>query len=282
MRRAGASRPSANRITLLRDADGDGVPEMREIFLEGLSQPFGMALVGDTFYVGNTDSVVAFPYVEGQTRITAPGRKLIDLKPGGHWTRNLLASKDGTKLYIGVGSVGNIGEEGMAAEENRAAILELDLATNQSRVFASGLRNPVGMAWEPVRWHALDRGQRTRWAGRRNPARLPDLGARWRLLWLALFAIGARRWTTACPQNPALVANAITPDYALGGHTASLGLCWLPEGTLPGIPGRHGHRPARLVEPQHAQRLQGRPGAFRKWPPGRHAVRTADRIPRPR
>src|SRR6202789_3340172 len=117
--------PSANRITVLRDADGDGVADIREVFLEGLNQPFGMALLGDTFYVGNTDGVVAFPYTPGATRITAPGRKLIDFKPGGHWTRSLLPSPDGKKLYAGVGSSSNIGENGMEAEEGRAAIYEL-------------------------------------------------------------------------------------------------------------------------------------------------------------
>ena len=149
MRRASALGVSANRITLLRDTDGDGVAETREIFMEGLNQPFGMALVGDTFYVGNTDGVVAFPYVAGADRITAPGRKLVSFKPGGHWTRSLLPSPDGKKLYAGVGSLSNIAEMGMEVEEGRAAIYELDLAGGSSRIFAGGLRNAVGMAWEP-------------------------------------------------------------------------------------------------------------------------------------
>ena len=119
------------------------------MFLEGLNQPFGMALLNDTLYVGNTDGVVAFPYVVDASRITASGRKLTGFKPGGHWTRSLLPSPDGRKLYVGVGSLSNIGERGMDAEEGRAAIYELDLASGQSRVFASGLRNPVGLAWEP-------------------------------------------------------------------------------------------------------------------------------------
>jgi glucose/arabinose dehydrogenase len=113
---------SANRITLLRDADGDGVAETQEVFLEGLNQPFGMALLGDAFYVGNTDGVVAFPYVAGASRITAPGRKLAEFKPGGHWTRSLLPSPDGLKLFVGVGSSSNIAENGMEAEEGRAAL----------------------------------------------------------------------------------------------------------------------------------------------------------------
>src|SRR6202043_1879974 len=149
MRRAAALGVSANRITLLRDTDGDGIAERRETFMEGLNQPFGMALLGDTFYVGNTDGVMAFPYVAGAERITAPGRKLTEFKPGGHWTRSLLPSPDGRKLFVGVGSFSNIGERGMAVEEGRAAIYELDLASGRSRIFASGLRNPVGLAWEP-------------------------------------------------------------------------------------------------------------------------------------
>src|ERR1700710_2656136 len=141
MRRARALGVSANRITLLRDADGDGVAEKREVFMEGLNQPFGMTLLGDTFYVGNTDGVVAFPYVEGADHITAPGRKLVAFKPGGHWTRSLLPSPDGRKLYAGVGSLSNIAQSGMAVEEGRAAIYELDLVEGSSRLFAGGLRN---------------------------------------------------------------------------------------------------------------------------------------------
>src|SRR6185436_5959529 len=150
MRRAAALGVSANRITLLRDRDGDGVAEVRGTFMEGLSQPFGMALVGNTFYVGNTDGVVAFPYSPGSDRITAEGRKLVTFKPAGHWTRSLLLSPDRTKLYAGVGSLTNIAEQGMKVEEGRAAIYELDLATGSSRIFASGLRNAVGLAWEPT------------------------------------------------------------------------------------------------------------------------------------
>ena len=147
LRRAAAVGVSANRITLLRDANGDGVAETREPFLEGLNQPFGMALVADTFYVGNTDGLVAFPYTPGATRISAPGSALVSFKPGGHWTRSVLPSPDGKRLFIGVGSASNIAEDGMADEEGRAAIYEFDLATGQSRIFASGLRNPVGLAW---------------------------------------------------------------------------------------------------------------------------------------
>src|SRR5271156_152695 len=222
MKRAAAAGVSPNRITLLRDADRDGVAETRETFLSGLNQPFGMALLGDTFYVGNTDGVVAFPYQAGASRITAPGRKLTAFKPGGHWTRSLLPSPDGKKLFIGVGSLTNIGDRGLKAEEGRAAIWELDLASGQSRIFASGLRNPVGLAWEPqtsVLWTVVNERDGL---GDETP---PD-------------------YLTSV-QDGAAVAKAVRPDYALGGHTASLGLCWLPAGTLPGFPdgmviGQHG------------------------------------------
>lgn len=245
MKRAGAIYPSANRIILLRDADGDGVPEIRETFLENLSQPFGMALVGDTFYVGNTDSVMAFPYETGQTRITAPGRKLTDLKPGGHWTRNLIASADGTKLFIGVGSQSNIAEGGFDVEVDRAAILELDLVTGQRRTFAGGLRNPVGMAFEPTTgslWTVVN--ERDGLGDETPPDYLTSVKDGGFYGWPYSYW-GKIVDDRVTPQDPALVANAIAPDFALGGHTASLGLCWLPEGTLPGYPagmviGQHG------------------------------------------
>src|SRR6516165_1073368 len=129
MKRAGAMGVSANRITLLRDTNGDGVADLCETFMEKLNQPFGMALVRDTFYVGNTDGVVAFPYVTGARRITARGRKLVEFRPGGHWTRSLLPSPDGRKLYVGVGSLTNIGKRGLNVEKDRAAIHELDLGS---------------------------------------------------------------------------------------------------------------------------------------------------------
>src|SRR5882757_10195099 len=151
MSRAGAGVPSANRITLLRDADGDGVAETRSIFLKDLNSPFGMVLVGDDFYVANTDAIMKFPYSTGDTKIDAPGTKLADL-PGGpinhHWTKDLVASPDGTKLYATVGSNSNIGENGIEAETNRAAVLEVDRASGKWRVFASGLRNPNGPSWQ--------------------------------------------------------------------------------------------------------------------------------------
>ncbi|MBL8103667.1 MAG: PQQ-dependent sugar dehydrogenase, partial [Anaerolineales bacterium] len=150
-KKAGAAVPSANRITFLRDADGDGVAETKSVFLDGLNSPFGMALVGDTFYVANTDAVVSFPYSEGQTEITAEPTKITDLPAGSinhHWTKGLIASADGSKLYVSVGSNSNAAENGLAAEEERAAIWEVDIETGSHRIFASGLRNPVGMAWD--------------------------------------------------------------------------------------------------------------------------------------
>jgi glucose/arabinose dehydrogenase len=244
LKRAAAVGPSPNRITLLRDADGDGVAETREVFLEGLSQPFGMALVGDTFYVGNTDGVVAFPYTAGTKRITAPGRKLNAFKPGGHWTRSLLASPDGAKLFAGVGSLSNIGDAGMQVEEGRATIYELDLASGTTRIFASGLRNPVGLAWEPqtgALWTVVN--ERDGLGDETPPDYLTSVRDGGFYGWP--YCYWGQTVDDRVPQDPVMVAKAITPDYALGGHTASLGLCWLPAGTLPGFPdgmviGQHG------------------------------------------
>jgi glucose/arabinose dehydrogenase len=244
MRRAAAMGVSANRITLLRDADGDGVAEIQEVFMEGLNQPFGMALLGDTFYVGNTDGVMAFPYTPGATRITAPGRRVTTFKPGGHWTRSLLPSPDGTKLYAGVGSLSNIAENGMEAEAGRAAIYELDLASGSSRIFASGLRNAVGLAWEPrtgALWTVVN--ERDGLGDETPPDYLTTVRDGGFYGWP--YCYWGQTVDDRVKQDPAMVAKAITPDYALGGHTASLGLCWLPAGTLPGFPegmaiGQHG------------------------------------------
>ena len=244
LRRAAAVGVSPNRITLLRDADGDGVAEVRDTFLGGLSQPFGMALLGDTFYVGNTDGVVAFPYQAGATRITAPGRKLASFEPGGHWTRSLLPSPDGRKLYAGVGSLSNIGDNGMAVEAGRACIYELDLATGGSRIFASGLRNPVGLAWEPQTgqlWTVVN--ERDGLGDETPPDYLTSVREGGFYGWP--YCYWGQTVDERVPQDPAAVARALVPDYALGGHTASLGLCWLPAGTLPGfgegmVIGQHG------------------------------------------
>jgi glucose/arabinose dehydrogenase len=244
MRRARALGNSANRITLLRDPDGDGVAERRETFMEGLNQPFGMALLGDTFYVGNTDGVMAFPYVAGADRITVPGKLLSTFKPGGHWTRSLLPSADGKKLYVGVGSLTNIADEGMAVEEGRACVYELDLATGASRIFAGGLRNPVGLAWEPTTgalWTVVN--ERDGIGDETPPDYMTSVREGGFYGWP--YCYWGQTVDDRVPQDAALVAKAIKPDYALGGHTASLGLCWLPAGTLPGFPdgmaiGQHG------------------------------------------
>jgi len=244
LKRAAAMGESANRITLLRDADGDGVAEIQEVFMEGLNQPFGMALLGDTFYVGNTDGVMAFPYTPGARRITAPGRRITTFKPAGHWTRSLLPSLDGSRLYAGVGSLTNIAEQGMEVEEGRAAIYELDMKSGSSRIFASGLRNAVGLAWEPgtgVLWTVVN--ERDGLGDETPPDYLTSVREGGFYGWP--YCYWGRTVDDRVPQDPALVAKAITPDYALGGHTASLGLCWLPAGTLPGFPdgmaiGQHG------------------------------------------
>ncbi len=244
MERAGAIVPSANRITRLRDADGDGVAEIQAPFMEGLNQPFGMALVGDTFYVGNTDGVMAFPYAKDATRIDVPGKRVTTFKPGGHWTRSLLVSQDGTKLYAGVGSASNIGDDGMEAEEGRAAIHVIDIASGSSRIFAGGLRNAVGMAWEPTTgklWTVVN--ERDGLGDETPPDYLTSVVDGGFYGWP--YSYWDRIVDDRVPQNPELVARSITPDFALGGHTASLGLCWMPAGTLPGFPdgmviGQHG------------------------------------------
>jgi glucose/arabinose dehydrogenase len=244
MKRAAAVGASPNRITLLRDADGDGIAEKREIFLTGLNQPFGMALIGDTLYVGATDGVVAFPYAEGATRSASSGRRLIEFKSGGHWTRSLLLSPDGLRLFVGVGSLTNIGEKGMDVERGRAAIYELDLRSGQSRIYASGLRNPVGMAWEPstgALWTVVN--ERDGLGDETPPDYLTSVRDGGFYGWPYWY--WGRTVDDRVRQDPAMVAKAITPDYALGGHTASLGLCWLPADTLPGFPegmaiGQHG------------------------------------------
>jgi len=234
MRRAAAVGESPNRITLLRDADGDGVAEQQHTLLENLNQPFGMQLIGETLYVGNTDGVYAYPFKVGETRITAAGKKLMDTKPGGHWTRSLLASKDQTKLYVGVGSQSNIGDSGMAVEEGRACIFELDLTTGKSRIFAGGLRNPVGLAFEPTTGELFTVVNERDGIGDETPpdylTSVKDGG-----FYGWPYSYWGKIVDDRVPQDPAKVATAIAPDFALGGHTASLGLCWLPEGTLPGF-----------------------------------------------
>jgi glucose/arabinose dehydrogenase len=249
MKRAGAVTPSANRITLLRDADGDGVAETRSAFLENLNSPFGMVLVGEDFYVANTDAIVKFPYHEGDTRITAPGVKLADLPAGTinhHWTKDLTASPDGSKLYATVGSNSNIGENGIEAEENRAAVLEVDRASGKWRVFASGLRNPNGPSFQPqsgALWVVVN--ERDELGNDLVPDYMTSVkdGGFYGWPWSYY---GQHVDTRVQPQRPDMVAKAIPPDYALGAHTASLGLTFntgnlFPEAMAGGaFVGQHG------------------------------------------
>ena len=232
-RRSGAIVENANRISLLRDSNADGVAEQHSVLLKGLRQPFGLALIGDQLYVANTDSVMRFPYRTGDLRITAKGSKLLDLPVGHHWTRTLLASTDGTKLYVTVGSGSNIGEKGMEIEAGRATIIELDIASGRSRIFASGLRNANGMAFEPTSgalWTVVN--ERDELGDDVPPDYLTSVKDGGFYGWPYSYW-GKKVDTRVKPQRPDLVATAITPDYALGGHTASLGLAYYDGSLLP-------------------------------------------------
>ncbi|MDZ4253762.1 MAG: sorbosone dehydrogenase family protein [Sulfuritalea sp.] len=236
MQRAGAAVPSANRITLLRDTDGDGIADLRTVLLAGLSSPFGMALAGNSLYVANADAVLRFPYAAGETRITAPGTRLVEL-PGGpinhHWTKNLIASRDGTRLYVSIGSNSNVAERGMDVEAGRAAVWEVDLKNGAHRIFASGLRNPVGMAWEPdsgALWTSVN--ERDELGSDLVPDYMTSLQDGGFYGWPYSY-YGQHVDQRVRPQRPDLVARAIVPDYALGAHTASLGLAAAAGNTLP-------------------------------------------------
>jgi glucose/arabinose dehydrogenase len=244
---AGAAVPSANRITLLRDSDGDGVAETRTVFLKDLNSPFGMALIGDDFYVANTDAILRFPYEEGETEITADGEKIADLPAGNlnhHWTKSLIASPDGKRLYATVGSNSNAAENGLDREYQRANILEVDLATHKVRVFASGLRNPNGMGWQgDTLWTVVN--ERDELGSDLVPDYLTAVKDGGFYGWPYSY-YGQHVDTRVAPQKPELVAQAIVPDYALGNHTASLGLTFskgtfLPEQLRDGaFVGQHG------------------------------------------
>lgn len=235
MAKAGSTVPSANRITLLRDADGDGVAEVRTQFLSGLYSPFGMALVGDRLYVANADALVSFPYKDGDTHVSAPPSFVANL-PGGinhHWTKSLVASRDGKKLYVGVGSNSNVAENGMDAELNRAAILEVDAQSGATRVFASGLRNPVGLAWQPgadTLWVVVN--ERDEIGSDLVPDYLTSVREGGFYGWPYSY-YGQHVDERVQPQNAEMVASAIKPDYALGAHTASLGLSFYEGALLP-------------------------------------------------
>ncbi len=236
MKRAGAAVPSANRITLLRDADGDGIAETRGVFLDGLNSPFGMALVGRDLYVANTDALLRFEYREGGLRIDAPAAKVADL-PGGplnhHWTKNVIASRDGARLYVTVGSNSNVAEHGMDKEERRAAILEIDAATGASRVFASGLRNPNGLAWHPdsgALWTVVN--ERDELGSDLVPDYLTSVREGGFYGWPYSY-YGKHVDERVKPPRPDLVGKAIVPDYALGAHVAPLGLAFYGGNLLP-------------------------------------------------
>jgi glucose/arabinose dehydrogenase len=235
-KKAGGAVPSANRITLLRDRDGDGVAETRTVFLSGLNSPFGMTLVGDALYVANSDALLRFPYTADQTQITANATRVVDLPAGSinrHWTKNVIASADGSRLYVSVGSNSNIAERGMNNEEGRAAIWEVDAKTGRQRVFASGLRNPVGMAWEPetgVLWVAVN--ERDELGSDLVPDYMTSVRDGGFYGWPYAY-FGSRVDARVKPQRPDLVGAALVPDYALGPHTGSLGLAFSGTANLP-------------------------------------------------
>lgn len=234
MKQAGSgASPSANRITLLRDANDDGEAELRSPFLENLNSPFGMVLVGNTFYVANADALMRFAYIEGALRIDTPGEKVVDLPSGinHHWTKDVTASPDGSRLYVTVGSNSNAGENGIEAEENRAAVLEVDPATRMFRVFASGLRNPNGLSWQPATgalWVSVN--ERDEIGSDLVPDYMTSVKDGAFYGWPYSY-YGQHVDERVEPPRPDLVAKAIKPDYALGAHTASLGLTF-NTGTL--------------------------------------------------
>jgi glucose/arabinose dehydrogenase len=236
MARAGSGGQSANRITLLRDTNGDGTPEERTAFLEGLNSPFGMALVGDQLYVANTDALVRFPYEEGITRIEGQGEKVVDLPAGPinhHWTKNVIASRDGSRLYVTSGSNSNVAENGMEAEENRAAILEVDPQKKILRLFASGLHNTNGLAWQPdsgALWTTVN--ERDEIGSDLVPDYMTSVQDGGFYGWPYSY-YGQHVDERVKPQRPDLVAKALVPDYALGAHTSSMGLTFYEGALLP-------------------------------------------------
>jgi glucose/arabinose dehydrogenase len=227
MKRAGAGTPSANRITVLRDTDGDGVADLRSVLIAGLNSPFGMTLVDDTLYVAASDAVLKFPYATGDLRIAAAGAVATALPAGPinhHWTKNLIASADGRTLYVTVGSNSNIGERGMAVETGRAAIWQVDVASGVHRIFASGLRNPNGLAWAEdtgLLWTVVN--ERDEIGDELVPDYMTSVREGGFYGWPYSY-YGQHVDARIRPPRPDLVAQAIVPDYALGSHTASLGL----------------------------------------------------------
>ena len=241
-----SGRSGANRITLLRDADGDGKAEVRSVFLKDLNSPFGMALVHNNFYVANTDAVMRFEYRDGAQSITGPGTKVADLPAGPinhHWTKNLIASADGKHLYVTVGSNSNVAENGVENEERRAAILEIDTATGASRVFATGLRNPNGLDWQPqsgALWTAVN--ERDEFGNDLVPDYITSVKDGGFYGWPYSY-YGSHVDERPQPPRPDLVAKALVPDYALGSHTASLGLVFYRGGAFVGQHGSWNRQP---------------------------------------
>ena len=240
MAKAGAGVPSANRITLLRDQDGDGKAETRTVFLQNLNSPFGMALVGNDLYIANTDALVKVPYQTGQTSISTAPVKVLDL-PGGpinhHWTKNVIASPDGSKLYVSVGSNSNVAENGIEAEAGRAAIWEFDLKTGAHRIFASGLRNPNGMGWAPgtgALWTVVN--ERDEIGSDLVPDYLTSVKDGGFYGWPYSY-YGQNVDVRAKPPRPDMVAKAMAPDYALGSHVAPLGMVFSQGSALPPLLG---------------------------------------------
>jgi glucose/arabinose dehydrogenase len=235
MKRAGAGTPSANRITLLRDTDGDGVADVRTAFMQDLLSPFGMALVGTQLFIATADGVVKVPYETGQTSVNTAPVRVTDLPAGAnhHWTKNIIASPDGRKLYATVGSNSNVGDNGMAAEEGRAAIWEVDVETGSKRLFATGLRNPNGLGWEPqskLLWTVVN--ERDELGNELVPDYLTSVkdGAFYGWPWSYW---GQHVDTRVNPPNPDMVAKAIAPDFGLGSHVAPLGLAF-SDARMPG------------------------------------------------
>lgn len=266
----GASGPSANRITLLRDADGDGVAEYRSTFAENLHSPFGMALAGGWLYVANTDALVRFPYTTGAVRLEGPGERVLSLPAGPlnyHWTKNVIASPDGSRLYVTIGSNSNVGEYGLNREAGRARVLEVNPANGSASIFAFGLRNPNGLAWEPVTgklWTTVN--ERDGLGSDVPPDYMTSLQRGGFYGWPHSY-YGAHI-DPRVPERPELVASALVPDYALGPHTASLGLAFYEAEAFPpryrggAFVGQHGswnRRPPSGYRVVFVPFAQGRP-----------------------
>ena len=260
-KKSGAGTPSANRITLLRDQDGDGTLDLRTVFLTGLNSPFGMALIGDDFYVACTDALMKFAYPTDATTITTSGTKVVDLPatvPNRHWTRSLIANRDGTRLYVGVGSTSNIAENGIDKEEGHAAIWEIDPRAGTRRLFATGLRNPVGMAWVPATgalWTVVN--ERDELGNDLVPDYMTSVQDGGFYGWPYSY-FGQHVDPRPEPARPDLVAKAIVPDYAVGSHTASLGLAWSAGTSLPA--------------PYHSGMFIGQHGSWNRKPLSGYAV----------